>query len=61
MKLIESKSLSIDEIKVIKFARFCDHRGYFTETYLKSDFINQLPFMQVIEFLQCNESYSKKI
>ena len=38
MKILSVKSLEIEAIKVIRFARFCDHRGYFTEHYRKSDF-----------------------
>ena len=59
MKIIEVKSLVISDIKVIRFARFGDHRGYFTESYNKKDF-SGLEFMKDIEFVQCNESYSKK-
>jgi dTDP-4-dehydrorhamnose 3,5-epimerase len=62
MKVLEVKSLSIQDIKVIKFARFNDHRGYFTEPYRKSDMF-QLPetaFLHGCEFVQTNESYSKK-
>jgi len=62
MKLIEVKTLEIKAIKVIRFSRFCDHRGYFTENYRKSDFKchPQMAFMKNVEFVQCNESYSKK-
>lgn len=62
MKIIGVKSLVIPEIKIICFSRFCDLRGYFTETYRKSDFLKNLEmgFMQRIEFVQCNESFSKK-
>ena len=41
MKILEIKSLVFPEIKVIKFTRFSDNRGYFTETYRYSDFENQ--------------------
>ncbi len=46
---------------MIRFARFCDHRGYFTESFRKSDFINHpdVKFLKNIEFVQSNESYSK--
>lgn len=62
MKILEIKKLSIPEIKVIKFGRFCDNRGYFCEPFRKSvvskdadtDFLNN------IEFVQVNESFSKK-
>lgn len=62
MKIIEVKTLVIPDVKVIRYARFCDHRGYFTEHYRKSDFHNSAAkeFMKGIEFLQCNESFSLK-
>lgn len=62
MKIIEVKELEFAAVKVIKYARFCDHRGYFTETYRKSDFHNPetMAFMKNAEFIQCNESYSLK-
>ena len=62
MKIVEVKSLRIEAVKVIRFGRFCDHRGYFTEHYRKSDFDgqSQLSFMKDMEFVQTNESYSVK-
>lgn len=62
MKVVEVKTLSIEAVKVIRFARFCDHRGYFTEQYRKSDFEENaaMAFMRRVEFVQANESYSKK-
>ncbi len=62
MKIIDVKSLAIETVKVIRFARFCDHRGYFTEPFRKSDLHNPLKmdFMKDIEFVQANESLSKK-
>jgi dTDP-4-dehydrorhamnose 3,5-epimerase len=59
LKILEVKCLAIPQIQVIRFARFRDHRGYFTEHFRRSDFRNQLPFMKDIEFSQCNESASK--
>lgn len=61
MKILGVKSLEIPKIKVISFARFCDHRGYFTEHYRKSDFKDhtEMEFMRNIEFIQGNESFSK--
>jgi dTDP-4-dehydrorhamnose 3,5-epimerase len=59
MKIIEVKSLAIPAIKVIRFARFADFRGYFTESFRKSDFAAQLSFMNGVEFLQFNESFSR--
>jgi len=62
MKLLEVKALQIDAIKVIRFSRFPDCRGYFAEHYRKSDFENrpEMDFMKDIEFVQANESCSKK-
>ncbi len=61
MKLLKVKTLQIEAIKVISFARFCDHRGYFTEHYQKSDFENysEMDFIKNVQFVQCNESFSK--
>jgi dTDP-4-dehydrorhamnose 3,5-epimerase len=58
MKLVNVKSLAIPEIKVIRYGRFADHRGFFGEHFRKCDF-SKLDFIKGIEFLQCNESYSK--
>jgi dTDP-4-dehydrorhamnose 3,5-epimerase len=61
MKILEIKSLEIPEIKVIKFARFCDERGYFSEQFRKSDIKNlNVDSLKNIEFFQANQSYSKK-
>ncbi len=60
MKLEGINSLAIPEVKVLKFARFCDHRGYFTETYRKSDFKKMSDEIGDWEIMQGNESYSKK-
>jgi dTDP-4-dehydrorhamnose 3,5-epimerase len=62
MKLCEVKTLEMRSIKAIRFARFCDHRGYFTEHYRRSDFQGHpdMDFMQGVEFVQANESFSKK-
>jgi dTDP-4-dehydrorhamnose 3,5-epimerase len=61
MRILDVKSLAIPEIKVIRFGRFSDHRGFFTEHFRKSDFAGHpdFGFMKNVVFLQCNESYSK--
>ena len=61
MKILTVKQLAIQEIRVIRFARFCDQRGYFTEHFRQSDFqTNPLtPFMEGVEFVQTNESFSR--
>ena len=62
MKILEIKTLAIPEIKVIRFARFCDNRGYFTEHFRKSDLFNtpELTTLNKVEFVQANQSFSKK-
>jgi dTDP-4-dehydrorhamnose 3,5-epimerase len=62
MKILEVKNLMIPDVKVIRFARFQDHRGYFSESFKQSDFQNRpdLAFLQKTDFLQCNESYSRQ-
>src|SRR5919202_3137696 len=61
MKILEAKQLKMPEIKVVRFARFRDRRGYFTEHFRQSDFrTNPLAsFMEGVEFVQTNESFSK--
>lgn len=62
MKILGVRNLSFPEIKVIRFARFRDQRGYFTEVYKKKDFETHpdLDFIRNITFVQANVSYSKK-
>ena len=61
MKILEVGQLEIPAIKVIRFARFRDERGYFTEHFRKSDLqTNPLTsFMRDVEFVQANESFSR--
>ncbi len=61
MKIVDVKALAIDAVQVVRFARFCDHRGYFAEQYRRSDFRDhpEMGFMKGVEFLQCNESFSR--
>jgi dTDP-4-dehydrorhamnose 3,5-epimerase len=62
MKILEVRALSIPAVKVVRFARFQDHRGYFTEPYRLADFDAHpdMDFMKAIRFVQANESYSKR-
>ena len=62
MKILEVKTLAIPEIKIIKYARFNDERGYFTETFKRSDFDTNpdLSFLKDLAFVQTNESHSVK-
>ncbi len=61
MKIVEVKPLAIPEVKVVRFARFPDHRGYFTETWRRSDFQSHpsLSFLHDVQFGQANESFSR--
>jgi dTDP-4-dehydrorhamnose 3,5-epimerase len=63
MKIIEVKELAFPEVKVIRYQRFIDNRGYFTETYRLGDFESHprlAPIFTNKPFIQTNESYSKK-
>lgn len=62
MKILSIKTLLLPEIKVIRFARFCDHRGYFSESFRKSAVqqTQELSFLHHVDFLQTIESYSHK-
>ena len=57
MKIIDVSSLAIPEIKVVRFKRFTDERGYFTETYRESDLSNIIADFKI---KQINESKSQK-
>ena len=61
MKILSVKPLALPEVKVLTFALFKDHRGYFTEPYRKSDYLAHpdLPFPHAGDFVQHNESFSK--
>jgi len=67
VKLLEVKSLVIPEVKVLRFGRFRDHRGYFTEHYRRSDFLThpELGCFRALKtdgdlFVQANESFSRQ-
>ena len=61
MKLLEVKTLAIPEIKVIRYGRFRDQRGYFTETMRRSDIdaIEDTLMLSGEEIVQGNESLSR--
>jgi dTDP-4-dehydrorhamnose 3,5-epimerase len=61
MKILSVTSLPLPDVKVIRFARFADDRGYFTEPFRRSDFDahRELSFLRHVPFLQMNESRSK--
>ena len=61
MKILHVRDLKLAGIKIIRYGRYPDVRGFFAEHLRESDLRShtQLSFMREIEFLQCNESYSK--
>jgi dTDP-4-dehydrorhamnose 3,5-epimerase len=59
VKILEIRSLPIPELKVIRFGRFRDDRGYFTEPYRRSDLDAEAEFLAGLSFPQSNESYSR--
>ena len=61
MVILEVKSLAIPEVKVIRYKRFVDHRGYFTETYRREQFKKELgKVLPDFKIEQINESNSRK-
>lgn len=62
MKILNISKLQIPEVVVIRYKRFTDHRGYFTEHFRKSDLIDKsgIASLKGQGFLQANESYSHK-
>jgi len=61
MKILDVRPLAIEGVLVIRFGRFCDHRGYFTEHYRKGDFDTHpdLACFRGTAFVQANESFSR--
>ena len=61
MKIIGVDQLAIPDVKVIRFQRFIDHRGYFTEHFRQSDFETNdaMSFLRGVRFVQANESFSR--
>jgi dTDP-4-dehydrorhamnose 3,5-epimerase len=60
MKITSIQSVTIPGIKLINFERFTDKRGFFTETYRVSDFINNELKCFPDGVMQANESYSRR-
>ena len=61
MKIVDVRSLAVAAVKVVRFERFRDERGYFTEPYRQSD-IELDPatsFLAGLSFPQANESFSR--
>ena len=60
MKITSISTQQISGVKLINFDRFMDHRGYFTETFRSSDFINNELGFFPNGIMQTNESFSQK-
>lgn len=60
MKISSILEQQIPGVKLINFDRFMDQRGYFTETFRTSDFINNELKIFPNGIIQSNESYSQK-
>lgn len=61
MKIITVIELTIPAIKIIRFGKFTDHRGYFTEPYRMSDLGSDsaIPELRNAHMVQSNESWSR--
>lgn len=59
MQILEVKSSIFPEIKIIRYERFPDERGFFSESFRKSDIKDKIPEFNNLEILQSNVSYSK--
>ena len=60
MKITSITNQQISGLKLINFERFIDQRGFFTETYRASDFINNELKLFPNGIMQSNESFSQK-
>jgi len=61
MKILSVTPLVLPDVKVIRFARFSDSRGYFTEPFRRGDIDTHpdLAFLHGIPLPQMNESWSR--
>ncbi len=61
MKILSVTPLVLPDVKVIRFARFSDARGYFTEPFRRSDIDGHpdLQFLRGMPTPQMNESWSR--
>ena len=60
MNIHSIQKLEIPEIKIIRFEKINDDRGYFTEVYNANDFEKHCDFLKNYKFLQVNEAFSLK-
>lgn len=55
---VSVESLPLPDLRLLRFPRFQDGRGYFAETFRRSD-VDRLDFLQPHRFPQANESHSR--
>lgn len=62
MKITSIESLAFPEVLLITYDRFCDERGYFTETFNESELHKKSQYGDLanLSIKQTNESFSKK-
>src|SRR5262249_31441506 len=60
-KIVEARRLALPGVHIVRFARFSDERGYFTETFRRSDVEAHegAEFLRDLDFVQVNESVSR--
>lgn len=61
MNILSITALPLPDVRVLRFARFADHRGYFTESFRRSDIDThpETTFLHGIALPQVNESWSR--
>jgi dTDP-4-dehydrorhamnose 3,5-epimerase len=61
MRIVAVENLVIPEVKVVRYARFSDARGYFSETFRRGivDSHPALEFLRDVQLPQTNESFSR--
>jgi dTDP-4-dehydrorhamnose 3,5-epimerase len=61
MRILSVTPLVLPDVKVIRFARFADHRGYFAEPFRRSDIDAhpEIGFLSGVALPQMNESWSR--
>lgn len=62
MQILSVVTLAIPSVRVVRFGKFVDHRGYFTEPYRKNDLWGQggLQELANLHVVQSNEITSGK-
>ncbi len=59
VKILEVNEQALNGVKGIKFEKFTDNRGYFSESARVAD-LRKIAGLEDFEVIQANESYSKK-